>query len=86
MARPEPEIVLRHENDAGVIYEVTRARATYVITYMDEPIGIRSESVVLGEVRRKYKKTAYPNEGSAIRQVRHLNKIFNCEDFGYKII
>jgi hypothetical protein len=83
MPRPEPEVILRTQH-GDVIWEITRAERTYVITYMDEPIGIRSEAIVLGNLRRKYRKIAYSNEGSAIRQVRYLNERFDTEDFGYR--
>jgi hypothetical protein len=41
MPRPEPEVIMRTQQ-GDTIWEITKADKTYVITYMDEPIGLRS--------------------------------------------
>lgn len=83
MARPEPIILDRAEDEKGVVWEITQAETTYIILYKKRPIGIRSITPILGGIAKKYYKMTYLHEGSARAAVRRLNKRFNCDDFSY---
>jgi hypothetical protein len=85
MARPAPNILLANEQPDGELWEVTECETNYVILYKEKLCGVRVQSKhsVEFNIRIKYKKLSYPTEGSARRQVRLLNKKFNCLDFSY---
>jgi len=83
MARPSPTIIKTTVTDQGTAYDLLAAEDCYVIVYKREPINIRIQHASLGPQRRKYMKLSYTNEGSARRQVRKLNKLFDCEDFAF---
>lgn len=84
MSRPEPTIILSQTDPAtGENWQVLAAEHSYIITYKGQPINLRTEQTLLGWNQRKYKKTGYSNLGTCLAQVRRLNEIFNCEDFGY---
>lgn len=84
MPRPSPIILMSATQSDGSELQITQADKTFIITYMDEPCGIRVEGNQLSASKRKYKKTSYGHEGSATRQVRHLNRLFNTDAFGYR--
>jgi hypothetical protein len=85
MARPAPNILLANEQPNSEIWEVTECATNYVILYKGQLCGVRVHSKLSMDfnLRIKYKKLSYPTEGSARRQVRLLNKKFNCLDFSY---
>lgn len=81
MARTSAPVIYSQTFDDGMIWEILGADATYVITYKNQPIGIRVTNIFSKDVIR-YKKMTYTNLGNAIAQVKQLNQRFNCEDFG----
>lgn len=85
MPRPAPNILLANEQPNGELWEVTDCETNYIILYKGKPCGVRVHAVHSADfnLRIKYKKLSYPTEGSAKRQVRLLNKKFNCDDFSY---
>jgi len=85
MARPPPNILLAHDQPDGELWEVTECETNYVILYKEKLCAVRVHSPMSAEfnLRVKYKRLSYPTEGSAKRQVRLLNKKFNCLDFSY---
>lgn len=81
MARTSAPVIYSQTFDDGMTWEILGADATYVITYKNQPIGIRVTNIFARDVIR-YKKMTYTNLGNAIAQVKQLNQRFNCEDFG----
>jgi len=81
MARPTAKIIHSLTFDDGITWEIMAAEGQYTILYKLQPMCIRSSSTI--RTGFKYFKSSYPNEGSAIAQVRRLNKRFNCLDFTY---
>lgn len=89
MARPKPTITLSQEQPNGDIWQITEYPRCYVITYKDQLFAVRvikPRNIDTVNIMVKYKKLSYPTLGSAQRQIRTLNKMFNCKDFAYKII
>jgi hypothetical protein len=82
MPRPKPEIITSvYINDQRC--DILSAPSMYAVTYQGKLFGLRVETGLDKWQGYKYKKTVYPNVGSAIRQVKTLNEQFDCEDFGY---
>jgi hypothetical protein len=85
MSRPAPNILFSNEQDNGELWEVTECETNYVILYKDKLCAVRVHAPLSAQfnLRVKYKRLSYPTEGSVKRQVRLLNKKFNCNDFSY---
>lgn len=82
MARPKPEIILSRLQANGETWEILRADSSYIITYDDEPVNIRSLVPSLGGTKLKYKKLSYTSKASALAQARRLNRRFDTDRFG----
>lgn len=81
MSRPEPDIINEQTLPSGHVWQILKAEAYYVITYLGEPVGIRVIPPSLEQSTYKYKKMTYTNLGNALAQVRNLNYTFKCRDF-----
>lgn len=79
MARPPSQVIISREFPDGRRWELLEAEYTYIITYKNEPVNIKVTSVMSSST--VYKKLSYTNLGNALRQVKHLNRKFDCEDF-----
>ena len=81
MARPQPDILLTKELNDGSTWDIMSAESYYVITYKDQPCGVRKHINTMTTQGFKYQKLSYSNLGNALAQVRRLNHKFQCEDF-----
>jgi hypothetical protein len=82
MARPSAELVIELSTAAGTD-KYLAIEAIYGLTYRGDLVSVRRETTNIRGISIKYPKTQWPNEGSARRQVRILNKRYDTEDFGY---
>lgn len=82
MARPKPNVILTHSQADGTTWQVLAAPKIYILTYQGQAFNLCTESIMDSQPR-KYKKTAYANEGSARARARELNQLFMTEDFSY---
>jgi hypothetical protein len=82
MARPKPRIQHSKSFDDGTTWHILAADAMYILTYKGQPFNMVTQSL-WAEQPRKYKKTAYANEGSARARARELNELFSTEEFNY---
>lgn len=83
MSRPEPRVL--HTFEQEEITDVLAAERIFAITYQNRLVSLRITlpSLIADHPVRKYKKSMYPNEGSARLQARRLNQQFDTEDFNY---
>ena len=82
MARPKPELLLESINKKNYRSEqVLKSDAIYAVFYQGSPINVRSLNTLVSYPGPKYKKTAFPNSGSAFNLADRLNKLFNTDDF-----
>ena len=86
MARPKPKILLTVELNDESTWDITHSDHQYVITYKDQPCGVRQHIHTLTTNGFKYQKLSYTNHGNALAQARRLNNKFNTEDFAVKTI
>ena len=84
MTRPGPNVISSHISKNGQVWEIYQAENVYVVTYCDQPVGLRVVESLGGVF--KYKKMTYTSLGSARRQARMLNEKFNCNDFDVMMI
>jgi hypothetical protein len=80
MSRPEPRVIATAHKDDSVL-EVLATPAIWLILYRGEPFNLRSKEWRLDGPKFLYKKTSYASLGSARKQVRRLNELFNSQDF-----
>jgi hypothetical protein len=87
MSRPKPNILLELTNKKSYKTEqVLEAEAIWAVFYKDQPVNLKTTSVLAQQVGPKYKKVSFSNSGHAINLAEKLNKLFNCDDFSvYKL-
>lgn len=82
MARPKPELLLESVNKKNYRSEqVLKSEAIYAVFYQGSPINLRSLNTLISYPGPKYKKTSFPNVGSAFNLADRLNKLFHTDDF-----
>lgn len=84
MARPSPKIFETHELQDGSTWDIIQAPAQYIITYQNQPCGVRQHYQSLNYQSFRYQKLSYTNLGNALAQMRRLNAKFNTHDFDVK--
>jgi hypothetical protein len=87
MSRPKPKVLLEVTSKKTYKTEqVLEAEAIWAVFYKDQPVNLKTTSLVAQQVGPKYKKVSFSNSGHAFNLAEKLNKLFNCEDFAvYKL-
>lgn len=87
MSRPKPNVLLEVTNKKNYKTEqVLEAEAIWAVFYKDQPVNLKTTSLVAQQVGPKYKKVSFSNSGHALNLAEKLNKLFNCNDFSvYKL-
>lgn len=88
MSRPKPKVMLEITNKKTYKTEqVLEAEAIWAVFYQDQPINLKTTSVVVNQLGPKYKKVSFSNSGHAVNLAEKLNKMFQTQDFSvYKLI
>lgn len=88
MSRPKPKVLLEITNKKTYKTEqVLDAEAIWAVFYQDNPINLKTSSIVAQELGPKYKKVSFSNAGHAYNLAEKLNKLFNTEEFSvYKLV
>jgi hypothetical protein len=87
MSRPKPKILLEiTDKKTYKTEQVLEADAIWAVFYRDQPVNLKTSSIVAQQIGPKYKKVSFSNSGHAINLAEKLNKLFNCQDFAvYKL-
>jgi len=87
MSRPKPKVLLEITNKKTYITEqVLEAEAIWAVFYKDQPINLKTSSMVVQQLGPKYKKVSFSNSGHAFNLAEKLNKLFQTLDFSvYKL-
>lgn len=87
MSRPKPNVILEVTNKKNYkTDQVLEAEAIWAVFYKDQPINLKTTSMVAHQLGPKYKKVSFSNSGHAFNLAEKLNKLFNSNDFSvYKL-
>ena len=87
MSRPKPKVLLEITNKKTYKTEqVLEAEAIWAVFYQDNPVNLKTGSLVVQQLGPKYKKCSFSNSGHAINLAEKLNKLFQTSDFSvYKL-
>jgi hypothetical protein len=87
MSRPKPKVLLEITNKKNYKTEqVLEADAIWAVFYKDNPINLKTSSLIAQKLGPKYKKVSFSNSGHAFNLAEKLNKMFNTNDFSvYKL-
>lgn len=82
MSRPKPTVILEITNKKTYKTEqVLESEAIWAVFYKEQPVNLKTTSVLGHQLGPKYKKVSFSNSGHAINLAEKLNKLFNCSDF-----
>lgn len=87
MSRPKPKVLLEITNKKTYkTDQVLESDAIWAVFYKDNPINLKTISVIAQQLGPKYKKVSFSNSGHAFNLAEKLNKLFNTTDFAvYKL-
>jgi len=87
VSRPKPKVLLEITNKKSYkTDQVLESDAIWAVFYEDNPINLKTTSVVAQQLGPKYKKVSFSNSGHAFNLAEKLNKLFNTTDFAvYKL-
>ena len=87
MSRPKPKILLEITNKKNYkTDQVLEADAIWAVFYKDQPINLKTSSLIGETIGPKYKKVSFSNSGHAFNLAEKLNKTFGTSDFSvYKL-
>lgn len=82
MSRPKPKILLEITNKKNYKTEqVLEADAIWAVFYKDQPINLKTTSIIAQHLGPKYKKVSFSNSGHAFNLSEKLNKMFGTTEF-----
>jgi hypothetical protein len=82
MSRPKPKVLLEITNKKSFkTDQVLESDAIWAVFYKDQPINLKTTSIVAQQLGPKYKKVSFSNSGHAYNLAEKLNKLFNTNDF-----
>lgn len=87
MSRPKPKVLLEVTNKKTYkTDQVLEADAIWAVFYKDQPVNLKTTSIVAQQIGPKYKKVSFSNSGHAFNLAEKLNKLFGSTDFSvYKL-
>jgi hypothetical protein len=82
MSRPKPKVLLEITNKKTYKTEqVLEADAIWAVFYKEQPVNLKTTSIIAQRLGPKYKKVSFSNKGHAFNLAEKLNKLFSCNDF-----
>jgi hypothetical protein len=82
MSRPKPKVLLEITNKKTYKTEqVLEADAIWAVFYKEQPVNLKTTSIIAQRLGPKYKKVSFSNKGHAFNLAEKLNKLFTCNDF-----
>ncbi len=82
MSRPKPKVLLEHtDKKTYKIEQVLESDAIWAVFYKNQPVNLKTSSLVSSYPGPKYKKVSFSNPGHAHNLAKKLNKMFGCSDF-----
>lgn len=82
MSRPKPNILLEYtDKKTYKIEQVLESDAIWAVFYKNQPVNLKTSSLVSSYPGPKYKKVSFSNPGHAHNLAKKLNKMFSCIDF-----
>jgi hypothetical protein len=82
MSRPKPKILLEHtDKKTYKLEQVLESEAIWAVFYQDQPVNLKTSSLVSSYPGPKYKKVSFSNPGHAHNLAKKLNLTFGTEDF-----
>ena len=87
MSRPKPKILLEStDKKTYKLEQVLESEAIWAVFYKDQPVNLKTSSLVSSYPGPKYKKVSFSNPGHAHNLAKKLNKMFGSKDFSvYKL-
>ena len=87
MSRPKPTVLLEVTNKKTYKTEqVLEAEAIWAVFYKDQPINLKTSSIVAQNLGPKYKKVSFSNPGHAINLAKKLNSQFKTDKFSVVLV
>ncbi len=87
MSRPKPTVLLEHVNKATYKNDqVLSSEGIWAVFYDNQPINLKTSSVLIAYPGPKYKKVSFSNPGHAINLAKKLNTLFKTDKFSVVLL
>ena len=82
MSRPKPQVLLEITNkNTYKSDQVLASEGIWAVYYDNQPINLKTNSLLAQYPGPKYKKVSFSNPGHAINLAKKLNTLFKCDKF-----
>ena len=87
MSRPKPQVIVEHVNKTNFKSDqVLASEGVWAVFFNDQPINLKTISMLVSYPGPKYKKVSFSNPGHAINLAKKMNQVFKTDKFSVVLL
>ena len=87
MSRPKPQVIVEHVNKTNFKSDqVLASEGVWAVFYDNQPINLKTVSMLVSYPGPKYKKVSFSNPGHAINLAKKMNQVFKTDKFSVVLL
>jgi hypothetical protein len=87
MSRPKPQVIVEHVNKTNFKSDqVLASEGVWAVFFDDQPINLKTISMLVSYPGPKYKKVSFSNPGHAINLAKKMNQVFKTDKFSVVLL
>ena len=87
MSRPKPTVLLEHVNKTTYKSDqVLASEGIWAVFYDNQPMNLKTQSMLVSYPGPKYKKCSFSNSGLAINLAKKLNTLYKTDKFSVVLL
>jgi len=87
MSRPKPQVIVEHVNKTNFKSDqVLASEGVWAVFFDDQPINLKTVSMLVSYPGPKYKKVSFSNPGHAINLAKKMNQVFKTDKFSVVLL
>lgn len=87
MSRPKPTVLLEHVNKTTYKSDqVLASEGIWAVFYDNQPMNLKTQSMLVSYPGPKYKKCSFSNSGHAINLAKKLNTLYKTNKFSVVLL
>ncbi len=87
MSRPKPQVIVEHVNKTNFKSDqVLASEGVWAVFFDNQPINLKTVSMLVSYPGPKYKKVSFSNPGHAINLAKKMNQVFKTDKFSVVLL
>jgi hypothetical protein len=87
MSRPKPQVIVEHVNKTNFKSDqVLASEGVWAVFFDNQPINLKTISMLVSYPGPKYKKVSFSNPGHAINLAKKMNQVFKTDKFSVVLL